>query len=125
MAQGKFAAITSSLLARKGEAAPWLEFAEPSRAAVIILTVPPPKASACLQRVRTATAAQLLQYMAAIPDGSERLTATPAICSPCKTSHVKMSANERLKLGISDKLLRLSVGIEDADDLIDDIRQAL
>jgi cystathionine beta-lyase/cystathionine gamma-synthase len=47
------------------------------------------------------------------------------ICSPCKTSHAKLSREERAKLGISDKLLRLSVGIEDAEDLIDDITQAL
>ncbi len=47
------------------------------------------------------------------------------ICSPCKTSHSKLSAKERAALGISDKLLRLSVGIEDADDLINDIVQAL
>lgn len=47
------------------------------------------------------------------------------ICSPCKTSHGKLSAEERASLGISDKLLRLSVGIEDANDLIADIQQAL
>jgi cystathionine beta-lyase/cystathionine gamma-synthase len=47
------------------------------------------------------------------------------ICSPVKTSHVALSAAERKALGISDKLLRFSVGIEDANDLIDDIRQAL
>jgi cystathionine beta-lyase/cystathionine gamma-synthase len=47
------------------------------------------------------------------------------ICSPVKTSHVALSATERKSLGISDKLLRFSVGIEDANDLIDDIRQAL
>jgi cystathionine beta-lyase/cystathionine gamma-synthase len=47
------------------------------------------------------------------------------ICSPCKTSHVKLTAQERGKLGISDKLLRLSVGIEESSDLIDDIKQAL
>jgi cystathionine beta-lyase/cystathionine gamma-synthase len=32
---------------------------------------------------------------------------------------------ERLKLGINDRVLRLSVGIEDADDIIEDLRQAL
>ncbi len=47
------------------------------------------------------------------------------ICSPCKTSHVKLAPKERAALGISDKLVRLSVGIEDADDLIADISQAL
>jgi cystathionine beta-lyase/cystathionine gamma-synthase len=47
------------------------------------------------------------------------------ICSPAKTSHVKLTAAERKKVGISDKLLRLSVGIEDAKDLIGDLKSAL
>ncbi|MEJ0057813.1 MAG: aminotransferase class I/II-fold pyridoxal phosphate-dependent enzyme [Bacteroidota bacterium] len=47
------------------------------------------------------------------------------ICSPFRTSHSKLTAAERLKVGISDKLLRLSVGIEDVDDLINDIKGAL
>jgi cystathionine beta-lyase/cystathionine gamma-synthase len=47
------------------------------------------------------------------------------ITSPAKTSHVKLTAEERKQVGISDKLLRLSVGIEDAEDLIADIKQAL
>ena len=47
------------------------------------------------------------------------------ICSPATTSHEKISAAERAELGISDGLLRLSVGIEDADDLVADIDGAL
>jgi cystathionine beta-lyase/cystathionine gamma-synthase len=47
------------------------------------------------------------------------------ICSPATTSHQKITAAERLELGISDGLLRLSVGIEDAADLIADIDGAL
>jgi cystathionine beta-lyase len=47
------------------------------------------------------------------------------ITSPAKTSHVKLSIAERAKVGISDKLLRLSVGIEEVEDLMQDIRQAL
>jgi cystathionine beta-lyase/cystathionine gamma-synthase len=47
------------------------------------------------------------------------------ITSPVKTSHAKLTAEERKQVGISDKLLRLSVGIEDAEDLINDIKQAL
>jgi len=47
------------------------------------------------------------------------------ICSPVATSHAKISAEERLELGIGDNLLRLSVGIEDAHDIIADIEQAL
>jgi cystathionine beta-lyase len=47
------------------------------------------------------------------------------ITSPVKTSHSKLTAQERKKVGISDKLLRFSVGIEDVDDLINDLKQAL
>ena len=47
------------------------------------------------------------------------------ITSPVKTSHVKMSAADRETIGVTDKLVRLSVGIEEVDDLIEDIRQAL
>jgi cystathionine beta-lyase/cystathionine gamma-synthase len=47
------------------------------------------------------------------------------ICSPLKTSHSKMTAAERAAIGVSDNLLRFSVGIEEAEDLINDIRQAL
>lgn len=47
------------------------------------------------------------------------------ICASAKTSHLKMSPEERAAAGISDTLLRLSVGIEEADDIIADIRQAL
>jgi cystathionine beta-lyase/cystathionine gamma-synthase len=47
------------------------------------------------------------------------------ICAPCETSHAKMSAEERRRIGVSDALLRLSVGIEHPDDLIADLTQAL
>lgn len=36
-----------------------------------------------------------------------------------------MAPEERLKLGITDNLIRLSVGLEDVEDLIDDLTQAL
>lgn len=47
------------------------------------------------------------------------------ICSSVRTSHAKLTPAERKKAGISDNLLRFSVGIEDVEDLIADIRQAL
>ena len=47
------------------------------------------------------------------------------ICASAKTSHAKLTPAERQELGISDGLLRLSVGIEDPQDLIADIAQAL
>ena len=47
------------------------------------------------------------------------------ISSPRKTSHLKMNAEERRDAGISDGLLRLSVGIEAAEDLMADLDQAI
>ena len=46
------------------------------------------------------------------------------ICSPSLTSHSKISREEREKLGIFDGLLRFSVGIEDHNDIINDLKQA-
>jgi cystathionine beta-lyase len=47
------------------------------------------------------------------------------ICSPTTTSHQKLTDAERAELGITDNLQRLSVGIENAADIITDIDQAL
>jgi cystathionine beta-lyase/cystathionine gamma-synthase len=44
---------------------------------------------------------------------------------PATTSHLAVPPEERSELGISDGLIRLSVGIESIDDLIDDFRQAI
>ncbi len=46
------------------------------------------------------------------------------ICSPALTSHRHLSVRDKEKEGISDALLRLSVGVEDADELWEDIEQA-
>lgn len=47
------------------------------------------------------------------------------VCIPSRTSHRLMSPTERQQAGISDGLVRLSVGIENASDLIADLEQAL
>jgi cystathionine beta-lyase len=47
------------------------------------------------------------------------------VCTPATTSHRHLTAEQRHTTGIHAGLLRLSVGIEDADDLLDDLRQAL
>lgn len=47
------------------------------------------------------------------------------ITSPARTSHSKMSAAERASIGVTENLVRLSVGIEDTVDLLEDIQQAL
>ena len=47
------------------------------------------------------------------------------ICLPVKTSHAKMTAEERAQIGVTDNLVRFSVGIEEVEDLWNDIHQAL
>jgi len=44
---------------------------------------------------------------------------------PATMTHASIPREERLKNGLVDSLIRLSVGIEDADDLIDDLNQAI
>ena len=44
---------------------------------------------------------------------------------PASTTHSKIAAEERLGLGITEDLLRLSVGLEDVEDLTTDLDQAL
>ena len=44
---------------------------------------------------------------------------------PSKASHSLLSENDRLSQGITDQLIRFSVGIESKKDLIDDIEQAI
>ncbi|MFM7729944.1 MAG: PLP-dependent transferase, partial [Flavobacteriales bacterium] len=44
---------------------------------------------------------------------------------PASMTHASIPREERMRTGLVDSLLRLSVGVEDVDDLIDDLRQAL
>ncbi|XVH57720.1 methionine gamma-lyase [Providencia hangzhouensis] len=44
---------------------------------------------------------------------------------PASMTHSTYTREERLKYGISDGLIRLSIGLENVDELIDDIRQAI
>ncbi len=44
---------------------------------------------------------------------------------PASMTHASIPREERIKNGLSDSLIRLSIGIEDADDLIEDLQQAI
>ncbi len=66
-----------------------------------------------LERVRLFTLAESL-------GGADSLIEHPAIMT-----HASVPAEQRRAIGIGDSLVRLSVGIEDADDLIADLDQAL
>jgi O-succinylhomoserine sulfhydrylase len=47
------------------------------------------------------------------------------VTHPATTTHMRIGAEERAKLGITDGVIRLSVGLEDVEDLQDDLAQAL
>jgi len=47
------------------------------------------------------------------------------VSEPRYTSHASLTTDERARLGVPDGFLRLSIGIEDADDLIADLEHAL
>jgi len=47
------------------------------------------------------------------------------VCHPASMTHASIPQQVRLANGVKDNLLRLSVGVEDADDLINDLDQAL
>jgi O-succinylhomoserine sulfhydrylase len=47
------------------------------------------------------------------------------VTHPATTTHKRIGETERAKLGITDSLVRLSVGLEDADDIIADLAEAL
>ena len=47
------------------------------------------------------------------------------ICHPARMTHGSIPKEDRERRGVTDGLLRLSVGIEDAEDLLDDLRSAL
>ena len=47
------------------------------------------------------------------------------VTHPATTTHMRIGAAERAKLGIGDGTVRISVGLEDVDDVIADLTQAL
>ena len=47
------------------------------------------------------------------------------VCHPASMTHASVEPERRRAIGLSDSLIRISAGIEDPQDLIDDLRQAL
>lgn len=57
---------------------------------------------------------------------AESLGAVESLISvPARMTHASIPAERRAELGITDGLVRISVGLEDAEDLIEDLKQAL
>ncbi|SHG20841.1 bifunctional cystathionine gamma-lyase/homocysteine desulfhydrase [Ornithinibacillus halophilus] len=57
---------------------------------------------------------------------AESLGAVESLISlPAKMTHASIPRDRRIELGITDGLIRVSVGIEDSEDLIEDLKQAM
>jgi cystathionine gamma-synthase len=69
---------------------------------------------------RRVSEAMRLFTLATSLGGVESLASIPVL-----TSHAMISAEQREKMGVTDQMVRLSVGIESADDLIADLERAL
>lgn len=70
--------------------------------------------------VRRVSEAMHLFTLATSLGGVESLVSIPVL-----TSHAMISADQRAKMGVTEQMVRLSVGIENADDLIADLEHAL
>ncbi|MDR7073593.1 bifunctional cystathionine gamma-lyase/homocysteine desulfhydrase [Fictibacillus barbaricus] len=71
------------------------------------------KANAVLQKVKYFTLAESLGAVESL------------ISVPARMTHASIPAERRAELGITDGLVRISVGIEDVEDLIEDLKNAL
>ena len=69
---------------------------------------------------RRVSEAMTLFTLAPSLGGVESLVSIPVL-----TSHAMIPAAERARMGVSEQTIRLSVGIENADDLIADLEKAL
>ena len=57
---------------------------------------------------------------------AESLGGVESLCGhPATMTHASIPRDERIKAGLSDSLIRLSVGVEDIEDLLADLEQAL
>lgn len=71
------------------------------------------------------TAGTLMERLRLIPFAPSLADTTTTLSYPAGTSHRALSAAERGALGITDRLIRLSVGIDHVDDVLEDLGQAL
>jgi cystathionine gamma-lyase len=69
---------------------------------------------------RRVSEAMRLFTLATSLGGVESLVSIPVL-----TSHAMISAEQRAKMGVTEQMVRLSVGIESVDDLLSDLEQAL
>src|SRR6185312_8382622 len=69
--------------------------------------------------VRFIEAAQFMSHLANVGD------AKTLVIHPASTTHRQLSEEEQIKAGVTPDMIRLSIGIEDIDDILWDLDQAL
>jgi O-acetylhomoserine (thiol)-lyase len=47
------------------------------------------------------------------------------VCHPASTTHRQLTPEEQVKAGVTPEMIRISVGIEHIDDIVEDLDQAL
>ena len=63
-----------------------------------------------------------LKFVAIVTHVADAIT---CILHPASHTHRQLTDEQLVEAGVDPSLIRLSVGIEDADDIIEDLRQAL
>ena len=76
-------------------------------------------------RRRPGPRARLLDELRLIAHATSLGGVESIACLPVATSHAAVAEAERLRQGIEENTVRLSLGIEDADDLVADLEGAL
>jgi cystathionine beta-lyase/cystathionine gamma-synthase len=72
-----------------------------------------------------ARAADLLERLRLVRRATSLGGPETLICHPMTTTHASLTPDEQADTGVSDGLLRVSVGLEDPGDVIADVEQAL
>ncbi|EDP63687.1 Cystathionine beta-lyase/cystathionine gamma-synthase [alpha proteobacterium BAL199] len=72
-----------------------------------------------------AAAFKFLDALSLIDISNNLGDAKSLVCHPSTTTHSRLTEAERLDIGVTEGVVRLSIGLEDPDDLLEDIEQAL
>jgi O-succinylhomoserine sulfhydrylase len=72
-----------------------------------------------------AKAFDVLRHLELIDISNNLGDAKSLMTHPATTTHRNIGAEARAQMGITDGMLRLSVGLEDSEDVIGDLRQAI
>ena len=67
----------------------------------------------------------LLRHLQLVDISNNLGDAKSLITHPATTTHRNIGPEARAAMGITDGMLRLSVGLEDSEDVIDDVKQAI